>query len=159
MYIFSCIDCHKVFTGDEYKAHTSCISEAEKYQGALYKGDKKNKNAKKNNNAATPKKEEKPAKKEEQKAEKRPREAEKAATEKKPKKQEAPKKKNVCCDKLKEKIRDEIEEQIGGVGINSRIILRERVMNSLSKTFLKYIDSVLDDTITCDENGKPSMKK
>jgi len=26
--------------GDAYKAHTSCISEAEKYQGALYKGGK-----------------------------------------------------------------------------------------------------------------------
>lgn len=33
---YVCIDCMKVFTGDSYKAHTSCISEAEKYQGALY---------------------------------------------------------------------------------------------------------------------------
>lgn len=29
------------FYGTEYRAHTSCISEAQKYQGALYKGDKK----------------------------------------------------------------------------------------------------------------------
>lgn len=40
-YSFSCIDCNKVFKGEEFKAHTSCISEAEKYQGKLYKGPKK----------------------------------------------------------------------------------------------------------------------
>lgn len=38
----SCQDCMKVFRGDEYKAHVSCVSEAEKYQGALYKGKVKN---------------------------------------------------------------------------------------------------------------------
>ena len=32
----SCIDCGVEFYGDSYKKHTSCISEAEKYQGALY---------------------------------------------------------------------------------------------------------------------------
>ncbi|KAJ9099357.1 hypothetical protein QFC20_005758 [Naganishia adeliensis] len=37
---FSCIDCSTTFHGTDYKAHTSCISEAEKYQGALYKGKK-----------------------------------------------------------------------------------------------------------------------
>lgn len=47
--ILSCMDCGKEFAGDEYLSHTSCISEAEKYQGALYsesnkgqpKGEKK----------------------------------------------------------------------------------------------------------------------
>ncbi|KAI8590420.1 LYAR-type C2HC zinc finger-domain-containing protein [Geranomyces variabilis] len=39
---FSCIDCSTTFQGTDYRAHTSCISEAEKYQGALYKGPKKN---------------------------------------------------------------------------------------------------------------------
>ena len=34
--ILSCMDCGKEFAGDEYLSHTSCISEAEKYQGALY---------------------------------------------------------------------------------------------------------------------------
>ena len=37
----SCVDCGKVFAGEEYRSHTSCISEAEKYQGALYRGNKK----------------------------------------------------------------------------------------------------------------------
>jgi len=35
--VLSCIDCGKDFPGDAYKSHTSCISEAEKYQGHLYK--------------------------------------------------------------------------------------------------------------------------
>ena len=34
----SCVDCSKTFEGDAYKQHTSCISEAEKYQGHLYQG-------------------------------------------------------------------------------------------------------------------------
>ncbi|OXG21508.1 cell growth-regulating nucleolar protein [Cryptococcus neoformans Tu401-1] len=39
---FTCLDCSKTFKNpSEYKGHTSCISEAEKYQGALYKGSKK----------------------------------------------------------------------------------------------------------------------
>ncbi|TPX69310.1 hypothetical protein SpCBS45565_g02567 [Spizellomyces sp. 'palustris'] len=38
---FTCIDCSTTFQGTNYRAHTSCISEAEKYQGALYKGAKK----------------------------------------------------------------------------------------------------------------------
>ncbi|THU96782.1 hypothetical protein K435DRAFT_663812, partial [Dendrothele bispora CBS 962.96] len=38
---FDCIDCSKSFgTPAEYKGHTSCISEAEKYQKSLYKGPK-----------------------------------------------------------------------------------------------------------------------
>lgn len=36
---FDCIDCSKHFaTPADYKGHTSCISEAEKYQKALYNG-------------------------------------------------------------------------------------------------------------------------
>ncbi|KAJ3105316.1 hypothetical protein HDU97_008213 [Phlyctochytrium planicorne] len=38
---FSCIDCSTTFQGTNYRAHTSCISEAEKYQKALFKGPKK----------------------------------------------------------------------------------------------------------------------
>ncbi|RSH88074.1 uncharacterized protein EHS24_000601 [Apiotrichum porosum] len=38
---FSCIDCSTTFHNQDYKSHTSCISEAEKYQGALYKGPRK----------------------------------------------------------------------------------------------------------------------
>lgn len=37
----SCIDCGKPFYGQEFKSHTSCISEAEKYEGKLYKGNKR----------------------------------------------------------------------------------------------------------------------
>eukprot|EP00747_Dinoflagellata_sp_TGD_P162228 gnl/TRDRNA2_/TRDRNA2_179599_c0_seq1.p1 gnl/TRDRNA2_/TRDRNA2_179599_c0~~gnl/TRDRNA2_/TRDRNA2_179599_c0_seq1.p1 ORF type:complete len:262 (-),score=71.19 gnl/TRDRNA2_/TRDRNA2_179599_c0_seq1:102-845(-) len=32
----SCIDCSKVFAWNEWESHTTCISEAQKYQGALY---------------------------------------------------------------------------------------------------------------------------
>ena len=38
--VLSCMDCGKDFYGEEYASHTSCISEAEKYQGALFKGEK-----------------------------------------------------------------------------------------------------------------------
>mmetsp|Transcript_15459 Transcript_15459/g.27686 ORF Transcript_15459/g.27686 Transcript_15459/m.27686 type:complete len:250 (-) Transcript_15459:60-809(-) len=32
----SCIDCLKVFAWDEWEKHTSCVSEAQKYQGHMY---------------------------------------------------------------------------------------------------------------------------
>ena len=32
------MDCGKDFFGNEYASHTKCISEAEKYQGALFSG-------------------------------------------------------------------------------------------------------------------------
>mmetsp|Transcript_8510 Transcript_8510/g.9754 ORF Transcript_8510/g.9754 Transcript_8510/m.9754 type:complete len:174 (+) Transcript_8510:92-613(+) len=35
-WVLSCVDCGKSFEGEEYAQHTSCISEAEKYQGKLY---------------------------------------------------------------------------------------------------------------------------
>ncbi|KAL7423936.1 hypothetical protein Q5752_001521 [Cryptotrichosporon argae] len=38
---FTCLDCSKTFQNQDYKSHTSCVSEAEKYQGALYKGPRK----------------------------------------------------------------------------------------------------------------------
>ncbi|XP_066927223.1 cell growth-regulating nucleolar protein-like isoform X3 [Clytia hemisphaerica] len=42
--VLSCIDCGVDFPGDAYVSHTSCISEAEKYQGHLYQPkDKENK--------------------------------------------------------------------------------------------------------------------
>ncbi|KAI7872117.1 hypothetical protein BDF14DRAFT_1756713 [Spinellus fusiger] len=37
---FTCIDCSTTFQGYDYQSHTSCISEAEKYQKALFKGKK-----------------------------------------------------------------------------------------------------------------------
>ncbi len=36
----SCVDCSVVFPGNDYAAHTSCVSEAEKYERTLYKGPK-----------------------------------------------------------------------------------------------------------------------
>ncbi|KDO26785.1 hypothetical protein SPRG_08075 [Saprolegnia parasitica CBS 223.65] len=36
----TCVDCSVVFKGNDYAAHTTCISEAEKYQGALFQGEK-----------------------------------------------------------------------------------------------------------------------
>ncbi|KAK4992671.1 hypothetical protein LTR50_001005 [Elasticomyces elasticus] len=37
---FTCLDCMVHFRGTDYRAHTSCISEAQKYQGHLYKEKK-----------------------------------------------------------------------------------------------------------------------
>ncbi|KAJ5826032.1 hypothetical protein N7474_003170 [Penicillium riverlandense] len=52
---FTCIDCMVHFHGTEYRSHTSCMSEAQKYQGALYK-EKPAKNNKKGqqNNKSNP---------------------------------------------------------------------------------------------------------
>jgi len=42
--VLSCLDCGVDFPGDAYLAHTSCVTEAEKYQGNLYQArDKENK--------------------------------------------------------------------------------------------------------------------
>lgn len=42
--VLSCLDCGVDFPGDAYLKHTSCITEAEKYQGHLYQAkDKENK--------------------------------------------------------------------------------------------------------------------
>ncbi|KAG9302030.1 hypothetical protein G9A89_021074 [Geosiphon pyriformis] len=38
---FTCIDCSTTFLGGDYRFHTACVTEAEKYQKALYKGKKK----------------------------------------------------------------------------------------------------------------------
>ena len=43
---WSCMDCGKIFPGTSYTKHTSCISEAEKYQGHLYSGNHQGKNKK-----------------------------------------------------------------------------------------------------------------
>lgn len=37
----SCVDCSVSFYGDDYRAHTSCISEAERYEKTVYRGPKK----------------------------------------------------------------------------------------------------------------------
>ncbi|KAK1143617.1 hypothetical protein N8T08_006227 [Aspergillus melleus] len=47
---FTCIDCMVHFQGTQYRAHTSCMTEAQKYEGALYKEKpKKNQRNGKNN--------------------------------------------------------------------------------------------------------------
>ena len=35
-----CVDCNKIFSGDDFRKHVTCISEAERYQGALYRPKK-----------------------------------------------------------------------------------------------------------------------
>ncbi|KAL2076243.1 hypothetical protein VTL71DRAFT_1186 [Oculimacula yallundae] len=47
---FTCIDCMVHFYGTEYRAHTSCVSEAQKYQGALYRPEKEKKGRNNNQN-------------------------------------------------------------------------------------------------------------
>lgn len=44
--VLSCIDCGKDFVGDAYQQHTTCISEAEKYQGKLFKDSDRGKPSK-----------------------------------------------------------------------------------------------------------------
>ncbi|KAI9475253.1 hypothetical protein LPJ78_005308 [Coemansia sp. RSA 989] len=39
---FSCIDCGVDFAGTTYRQHTSCMTEAEKYEGKLHKKNKSN---------------------------------------------------------------------------------------------------------------------
>ena len=39
----TCVDCSQTFYGDDFEAHTTCISEAEKYEGSLYKAKKSTK--------------------------------------------------------------------------------------------------------------------
>ncbi|PWY77251.1 hypothetical protein BO94DRAFT_538113 [Aspergillus sclerotioniger CBS 115572] len=46
---YTCIDCMVHFYGTEYRSHTSCMSEAQKYQGALYR-EKPAKNQRKQQN-------------------------------------------------------------------------------------------------------------
>ncbi|KAJ5291828.1 hypothetical protein N7478_001079 [Penicillium angulare] len=53
---YTCIDCMVHFYGTEYRSHTSCMTEDQKYQGALYKekpakGQKKGQNTPNNKNA------------------------------------------------------------------------------------------------------------
>lgn len=52
-----CIDCNKVFSGNQHKAHTSCISEQEKTMGQYYKPKKKPQNGNNNAESATKNKE------------------------------------------------------------------------------------------------------
>jgi cell growth-regulating nucleolar protein len=42
-YAVTCMDCNHSFPGNEYAAHTTCVTEAEKYQKSLYQGKAKNK--------------------------------------------------------------------------------------------------------------------
>ncbi|KAF7721524.1 hypothetical protein EC973_004522 [Apophysomyces ossiformis] len=51
---FTCIDCSTTFQGTAFQSHTSCISEAEKYQKSLYKNKKQNKANNNGSNAAKP---------------------------------------------------------------------------------------------------------
>lgn len=66
-----CLDCMRRFTDDSYKQHTSCITEAQKYQGALYKPPK-------GKQGGNPQQQQKPK----PEAAKRPREEEKKEAEK-----------------------------------------------------------------------------
>lgn len=36
-WVLVCVDCQQEFEGEDYRSHNQCISEAEKYQGALYR--------------------------------------------------------------------------------------------------------------------------
>ncbi|CAR28250.1 hypothetical protein ZYGR_0N07430 [Zygosaccharomyces rouxii] len=78
---YTCIDCSKTFDdGVSYKNHTQCLTEDEKYQGALYKGKGKGKKEQ-------PKKQEQPKKEQPKKQEEPKKQPEPAKTaDKEPKK-------------------------------------------------------------------------
>lgn len=39
--VFSCVDCSKTFSGTEYRAHNTCVTEVQKYQKTDFVGTKK----------------------------------------------------------------------------------------------------------------------
>ncbi|SCV70399.1 BQ2448_1793 [Microbotryum intermedium] len=49
--VYTCLDCNTTFEGTSYRAHTSCISEDQKYQKSVYKARK---NPNKNHPGAPP---------------------------------------------------------------------------------------------------------
>ncbi|GES82654.1 LYHRT protein [Rhizophagus clarus] len=51
---FTCIDCNTTFHGNNFMQHTSCISEAEKYQKKLYKSKQDAPNKQKRQKVGTP---------------------------------------------------------------------------------------------------------
>ena len=40
-YAVTCVDCNVTFPDDEYRTHTSCVSEAERYERTIFRGVKK----------------------------------------------------------------------------------------------------------------------
>lgn len=47
--VYTCLDCNVTFEGVDYRQHTACISEAQKYEKSLYKGNQKNQGQQQNN--------------------------------------------------------------------------------------------------------------
>merc|ERR1711939_127395 len=47
---FTCLDCNKTFPFGEFQKHSSCISEAQKYEKSVWKGDKPKKGQKQGQN-------------------------------------------------------------------------------------------------------------
>ncbi|KAI9728930.1 MAG: hypothetical protein M1828_000015 [Chrysothrix sp. TS-e1954] len=50
---YTCLDCMTTFQGTQYRSHTSCISEAQKYQGSLYKDKNARSEASRSSNTST----------------------------------------------------------------------------------------------------------
>ncbi|KAJ8140041.1 hypothetical protein OY671_006763 [Metschnikowia pulcherrima] len=82
---FTCIDCSTTFGGNDYRNHTQCISEAEKYEKSLYRGKPSQKN-----NAAKAKPEKKESKPVEPVKDAKKETVEKVKKEKKAKKAKSP---------------------------------------------------------------------
>merc|ERR1719329_1090391 len=52
----SCVDCNVSFWGDDYRNHTSCLTEAERYEKSVYRGPKTNSTPHHPNSNTKPKK-------------------------------------------------------------------------------------------------------
>lgn len=121
---FTCIDCSTTFEGTSFQRHTSCISEAQKYEGALYKGPKTAKS-----NAPPPKAQPKvESKKEEPKKEK-------------------PKKDSNKDDKLKALVSKLTEAKNKKVSM-SKVVKAARKENVKSKDLFKQM------TVTRNDRGE-----
>lgn len=125
---YTCIDCSKTFDdGVSYKDHTQCMTEDEKYQGALYKGKGKGKKGQVKNQEE-PKKQE-ATKKQEEPAKTADKESKKSSKVSKPKsnlRSELKSGKNLyeICDSLDKKLKKQLLKNLI-VDEKGRVILKE----------------------------------
>lgn len=132
---FTCIDCNTTFYNNEHNAHTSCITEAQKYEKSLYKPKKKQANVEK---PQVKKQESKPALKEEPIPEKKEKKEKKEKVEKKEKKDKKDKKDKKSSHKIHDLLK-----------VNKPTSLK-KALKSLSKSEQKEMMKMLKVTKTSD---------
>ncbi|CAN3372401.1 hypothetical protein DIURU_002463 [Diutina rugosa] len=130
--VFTCIDCYQSFPGQSFKDHTSCITEAQKVEGKLYKPKNK--------------KQQQQPKKEQPKE--KPKEESKKESKKDASKEESKKSKKESKSK-KSKADDKLSSYVSS-GDNLY-----KVMKKMAKADSKDIKEVLKKlTVTVGDDGK-----